>query len=114
MEALVTTNTHRCIGACLQCHSHRTDQYRNSNHNRSLLPEVVAVEVGDAVGVALPELLPVNIGEGLLDIVPVTEGVLEGLTVTESERGKPGTMHLHCCVFLGWIAQTRCALASHC
>ena len=60
---------------------------------------MVAVEVGDAVGVALPELLPVNVGEGLLDIVPVTEGVLEGLTVTESERGKPGTMHLHCCLF---------------
>jgi hypothetical protein len=98
---------------CCKAHTQQRSIPRATSHTGTL-PEVVAVEVGDAVGVALPELLPVNVGEGLLDIVPVTEGVLEGLTVTESERGKPGTMHLHCCVFLGWIAQTRCALASHC
>ena len=43
------------------------------------------VEVGEAVGVALPELLRVTVAVGLLEAVPLNEGVLVAVLVTEAE-----------------------------
>ena len=56
---------------------------------RQTIPVEVTVGEGDAVGVALSELLPVNVGEGVLDAVPLYEGVLERVIVADSE-GRSG------------------------
>ena len=64
------------------------------------VPEAVAVEVGEAVGVALPELLRVTVPVGLLEAVPLKDGVLVAVLVTEAEGEMMGIgRHLLCLAF---------------
>ena len=59
------------------------------------VPEAVAVEVGEAVGVALPELLRVTVAVGLLEAVPLKDGVLVAVLVMEPES----TKKKHRCIY---------------
>ena len=48
-----------------------------------MLPDKVGDEDGDAVPVALWDVLPVIVADGVAEGVPLGEGVLEGLLVIE-------------------------------